>query len=309
MKQQTGTQQQTLYSRRLQESGMTFTLSVVLPVLCAAVLILIVGESEAREADWFLYLSYLLPQLCMAAAVAVYFKRTRQPFLETFRPCKWHYFVIAVLLQFGLLFSVSELNQLFIGFLQTLGYQVSESSSLPNLDGVMLLPALLVIALLPALVEETVFRGILVRNLDENGSGLAATLVISGILFSIIHASPEQTVYQFVCGVCFALIVVRSKSVLPTMLAHFLNNAVILILTSQGYETEWTFPSALNIALIVSSAVCFAGALGYLIFAGKRGNGKGKERIPKGFWLYACVGILACVVQWIAALIAGVGNV
>jgi len=306
-KKESSSERQTLYQKRLSESGMTFTLAAVLPVVLAAVIALVAGDAN-RETDWFRYLSYLAPQVCFAAAVAVYFKRTGQPFRDTYRVCNWRYFLVAVVLQFGLLFSLSELNGYFISFLQSLGYRPSEST-LPDLSGAHLILAIVVIALLPAVLEETVFRGLLVRNMVDGGWGLASVLIVSGAMFSLMHASPEQTIYQFICGVCFALVAVRSGSPLPTMLAHFLNNAVILVLNATGFGTTWNFSFGGKIGVMVLSAICFAVAVCWLAFAQKRGNKKGFSLGPKEFWLFAGVGILVCVVEWISVLITGFANV
>lgn len=297
--------QQTVFLRRLNESGMTFTLSAVMPIVLAAVLALVLSGIEgAAQTDWYRYLSYLLPQLCFAIALAVYFKRTKQPLKETYAGCKWQYFALAIALQFGLLFSLSELNGLFIGFLEGFGYHAGESA-LPNLDGGGIYLALLVIALLPAVMEETVFRGLLTRNMHAAQWGIVPTVLISGALFSIMHGSPEQTIYQFICGVCFALVAVRSGSVLPTIVSHFLNNAVVLILTATGYGESWNFSAGGNIAVLVLSALCFAGALGYLIFIDKNGNRRGGVKQSKEFWMFAGVGIVVCIVEWIGALVVG----
>lgn len=310
MKQQINSKQRQLpKQRRISESGMTFTLAAIFPVIAAAFVLFAIGESqEIQQEQWFRYVNYLVPQLCMLIAVLIFFKRTKISVKEMYRPCQPRYYLIAIALQFGLLFSVSALNDGFVSFLQSLGYQTS-GGQLPDLSGANIIPAILVIALIPALIEETVFRGILAHNLHESGWGLLGTIFISGFLFSIMHTSPEQTIYQFVCGVCFALVTIRARSIFPTMLAHFLNNAVIIILTAVGYGTSWNLSGAWNIVLMVLSAISFAGSMGILIFAERRGNdGKGQKG-TKEFWLYASIGIAVCLFEWISAMMTGFANV
>ena len=91
------------------------------------------------------------------------------------------------------------------------------------------------------------------------------------------------------------------------MLAHFCNNAVIILLTSSGYGAEggWTMPAGWNIGLIVSSAVCLAASLAYLIFFDRSNARKGGVRDGKKFFFAAAVGIAVCAVQWVAVLISG----
>ena len=132
-------------------------------------------------------------------------------------------------------------------------------------------------------------------------------MLISGALFSIFHGNPAQTLYQFVCGMCFALIALRAGSILPSMVAHFCNNAAILVLTATGYGVEggWTMPFGWSVGLIVSSAVCLAGTLVYLIFFDKRNARKGGVKNGTTFLFGAGVGIAVCAVQWIVVLVTG----
>ena len=296
---------------RLKESGVAFSLAALLPLVVSvllSVVVAIAGEG-ATASVWYRYLAYLLPQLCFAAAAAVYIRRTRHPFAELYQSAKPRYFVLAVLLQFGLLFSLGELNTLFISFLEKLGY-TSSASVLPPLEGGWLALTLLVVALLPAVFEETLFRGILARNMQGAGWGTAVTILVSGALFSLFHGRPEQTIYQFLCGCCFALIAVRAGSILPTVLSHLINNAAILILTATGYQTEggWTMPQGWHIGLIAAACAALAAVLLFLLLD-KSNAQKGGVRDGKQFFLGAGVGILVCAVLWISNLVTGLTGV
>ena len=288
---------------RLKESGITFSLAALLPVLFSLVLSLFAAAAGEgyEQAAWYRYLVYLLPQLCFAAAAAVYFRRSRHPFPAMYRGAKWYYYLIAVLMQFGLLFSLGELNTLFLSWLETLGY-TSSAGSLPPLEGGWLVLTLFVVALLPAVFGAALFRGILARNMHDAGWGTAVTVLLSGALFSLFHGRPEQTIYQFLCGCCFALIAVRSGSVLPTVLSHFLNNALILVLSALGLET---FSGTVGIVLIAVGAVFLASSLVFLIFFDKKTNRKGGAPRAGVFFLAAAVGLIICAVQWASMLLLG----
>lgn len=288
---------------RLKESGITFSLAALLPVLFSLVLSLFAAAAGEgyEQAAWYRYLVYLLPQLCFAAAAAVYFRRSRHPFPAMYRGAKWYYYLIAVLMQFGLLFSLGELNTLFLSWLEALGY-TSSAGSLPPLEGGWLVLTLFVVALLPAVFEETLFRGILARNMHDAGWGTAVTVLLSGALFSLFHGRPEQTIYQFLCGCCFALIAVRSGSVLPTVLSHFLNNALILVLSAFGLDA---FTGTPRLVLTVLSALCLAGTLIFLIFFDRKRGRKGGAPRAGVFFLAAAVGIVICAVQWVSMLLLG----
>lgn len=290
----------------MREAGITYSVSAVLPIVLSLFVVLIMqaaAGADYAQTQGYIYLSFLLPQVCFAAAAGIYFARTKAPLRTVYGGCKWYYFPIAVLLQFGLL-SLSELNGYFLEFLSRFGYTQSETA-LPDLTGWNLLPAMLVIAVLPAVFEETVFRGIIVGNFRASGWGTAATVLLSGAMFSLFHTNPAQTVYQFVCGVCFALMALRCGSIFPTVLSHFLNNALVLALASAGYSD---FPEPVKLPLYIVSGVCLAATLVYLIFFDKNNRGGKGMNGWKMFFLGAAAGLILCVVMWGSVFIAGLAK-
>ena len=305
-------------ARALREAGISYSLSAVLPVLLsllASLFILGLAKEGYEKQDWYLYLNYLLPQIAFAGVAIIYFLRSGVSLKHTYCGCKWYYFVLALVLQFGLFLSLSGLNSFFIQLLELLGYK-QQGMSLPPLGGWNLLPAILVIALLPAVCEETLMRGILSGQMNENGWSTAITVVVSGALFSLFHHNPEQTLYQFACGMCYTLIALRAGSILPTVCAHFCNNAVILTLQSvyaprfpdkPSFDIIDLLPTGWYIALVVLSALCLVGVLVYLIFFDKRHAQKGKTANGKLFLLAAAVGILVFAITWIMQLAVGFG--
>ena len=80
-------------------------------------------------------------------------------------------------------------------------------------------------AILPAIFEEFCHRGILLSGLENRGSELSA-VVLSALMFSLMHANPPQLVYAFFGGLVFGVVVIKTDSILPAICAHFANNAV-----------------------------------------------------------------------------------
>lgn len=299
--------------RALKEAGIAYSVSAVLPLLLSflfSIVLSLIGGNHETE-NWYLYCSFLLPQIGFAVTALLYFRRSRVSLKKTYCGCKWYYFLFAAAMQFGLIFSLNGLNGYFIEFLTLFGYQ-QQGISLPSLGGWNLLPAILVIAVLPALFEETLMRGILSRQMFENGWGIAVSVVVSGALFSLFHHNPEQTLYQFCCGMCYTLLVLRAGSVFPTMFAHFANNALTLILHSvyaPVYGENWSFPDIMPtgwfIAVLVLSALCLIGTVVFLVFFDKRNAQKGKIQHGSLFFFAAAIGIAVFAIEWIAYLIMG----
>lgn len=254
-----------------------------------------------QETDWYKYLSYGLYQAAYIVIVLAFtFLYKQKPREYGYRKTHWKYFVFAALLAFGLLFSLNWVNGMFVRLLSLIGYNAPESS-LPSLAGGGIVGVLVVVALLPAFLEETIFRGIILDGIKDVGT--VAACLLGGLLFSIFHQSPAQTIYQFICGAVFTLVTIRADSVWPAIFMHFANNAVIIFDAKYGFITNMS--GGAYIAVCVVSAAALLGTLAYLIFFDKRGNRK-KEGAIRPFILSALVGIVAAGVMWIAALISGI---
>ncbi len=79
-------------------------------------------------------------------------------------------------------------------------------------------------AIIPALVEELLFRGTICRVLTVYGKGTA--VVASAALFALMHSNVEQLFYTFVAGLLLGWLYVETKSLVFPMLLHFLNNGI-----------------------------------------------------------------------------------
>lgn len=79
-------------------------------------------------------------------------------------------------------------------------------------------------AVLPAIFEEFTHRGLLLDAFSEQSE--LSQVLLSGLLFSLMHTNIMQSLYAFVGGCIFAYLVIRSKSIYPAMILHFFNNAL-----------------------------------------------------------------------------------
>ena len=258
---------------------------------------------ELQTTDIYKYFSYLLYQVVyigvMLAFALIYKSRPRE---FGYRKVKARYFLIAVVLAFGLLFSLNWVNGWFVELLSLIGYTAPGDSTLPSLAGGGIVGVLFVVAVLPAFCEETIFRGIILDGVKDIGT--VAACLLGGLLFSIFHQNPTQTIYQFICGAAFTLLAIRADSVWPAILIHFINNAVIIF--DNRFEFLAKVSAGGSIAIYVVSAVCLIASLVYLIFFDKKTNRK-KEGPIRPFILPALVGIILCAVMWIANFATGLG--
>lgn len=84
------------------------------------------------------------------------------------------------------------------------------------------------IALLPALCEEMFCRGFLLSGLDKERRR-AFAIFGSAILFGVLHLDPSRLITTSCLGVLLAFVVIRSGSIYPAIVLHFLNNGTVAV--------------------------------------------------------------------------------
>ncbi|MBR7142635.1 MAG: CPBP family intramembrane metalloprotease [Clostridia bacterium] len=82
-------------------------------------------------------------------------------------------------------------------------------------------------AVLPAVLEELFFRGIVLRSLAPYGKALALT--VSSLAFGLIHCTVQQIPYAVAAGFCIGFFVLKYDNFRLGVTAHFINNATSVI--------------------------------------------------------------------------------
>jgi len=290
-------------------SGLTYSMTTFISVVLAFIFLMIItvgglAKEGYEEADWYLYCSYLLTPMAFALVAVFILRWSNTSWKQAVKEqkCKPKYFLIAVLLQIGLL-CLSELNAWFLELLSGIGYQ-DQPIQLPSMDGFGFVAVLFVIAVLPAVMEEVIFRGLLLKGMRVFGT--VGAILLNGALFALYHQNPAQTLYQFCCGAAFALVAYRAGSILPTILSHFINNALILTLTKFGIDT---FPTPIFTGIMIVSGACLILSLVWLIFLDKNKPemeaNLQKKSEKRRFWQFSAAGIALCALTWLSVLLSG----
>ena len=291
-------------------SGLTFSLATVGIIVASFLwmtILIIVGATQQEgyaQTDWYLYVSYVLTPIVFALVAGGLLHWTKTPLKRAWEGqlCPPKYYLIAVLLQVGL-FSLSQINNLFLEFLGNFGYQQTPIQ-IPSMEGFGFISVLFVIGVLPAIFEEILFRGFLLKGLRSFGE--VGAVLLCGGLFALFHQNPAQTLYQFCCGAAFAFVALKSGSILPTILSHFINNAIILTLTKFGIST---FDSLVGWIVFGVSVLCLIASM-VCLFMDKQPK---KEELSKEekqaervlFFKSSAVGIVICALIWLMTLFVG----
>ncbi|MDK2809184.1 MAG: protease family protein [Clostridiales bacterium] len=87
----------------------------------------------------------------------------------------------------------------------------------------------LVVAVVPAILEETVYRGVFYNAYRRQNIGMG--IILSGLIFGLMHMNFNQFIYAFVMGMIFALLVEVTDSIFGSMVVHATINGSSVLLS------------------------------------------------------------------------------
>ena len=127
--------------------------------------------------------------------------------------------------------------------LRELGYSYGQSS-MTSYPVWLFFINIVTACILPAICEETLHRGMLLKGLS--GYGMKKAIIISSLLFGLMHMNIEQFFYTTLIGLFLGLLTSRCDCIIPAMIVHFMNNFLSTFMqfssmNNLGVEGVFTF--------------------------------------------------------------------
>ena len=133
--------------------------------------------------------------------------------------------------------------------------------------------SLVVVALIPAICEEVLFRGFLLSSFKgKSKKSKIWAIIIVGILFGIMHLNFIRIVPTAMLGILFAYSALATKSIWTSVFMHFLNNgfSVCVLYLNENYlhipldtPVNYTMPqlSSIIMTVLIGGAFIYLGSL------------------------------------------------
>lgn len=197
------------------------------------------GEYAYSKA--FFYFSFILPQFLYPVLTAIVGCLIPIIGKFKFRDCVKRekvpavYFILCVFIFPGLSTIFSYISYAISYCLSLIGIPVMDvNSAIPVPDGIIeTLLLVFVMAVLPAICEELIYRGFLMSGISEYGQ--TGAIVVSSIAFGLMHATIQQIPFAFAIGLFLGYVFSRFRSIVLPIVLHFINNftaCVLMILQS-----------------------------------------------------------------------------
>lgn len=122
------------------------------------------------------------------------------------------------------------------------------------LDGISFVPGLLLMALLPAVCEELMYRGYMFTAF-KNKMSIPKAIIIVSLLFGISHMSMIKILPTALLGAALAYMIYKSGSVVTSALIHFLNNGFAVFTMYYGDKVSFLSDETMAVSTLVVMAV------------------------------------------------------
>ncbi len=87
--------------------------------------------------------------------------------------------------------------------------------------------AVLKVVIIAPIIEELIFRGVIMHGLMRNYSASTA-IFTSALMFALFHLNPWQLPATFVLGLLLGFLMVRKRNIILCILGHTINNGIAL---------------------------------------------------------------------------------
>jgi membrane protease YdiL (CAAX protease family) len=280
--------------------AITFTAMIVLYLFITLVGQLIVGAFAPFGTVTYTAICASLSSIAMLL-VCVYFIGVRkQPFKEVTGVKKFNaLYLFPAILMIGGMFSAfgfvnGQIANVFAGW----GLNVS-TITLPMDNAWHFVLYTFVLAILPAIVEEIFFRGLLLKCLS--GIKPFSRVLLISTCFALYHGNATQQLYQMIYGALLTLLAMRCGSAIPGMIVHFFNNFIVIAIEYFSINVN-----LINPMLIVSGFLMLGGAISLIFWVLRP---KEKPQVIGGealrFWVpYGLIGAFICHLTIILNLIS-----
>lgn len=199
--------------------------------------------------------------------IYLFYKPEEKEQVVAFRkPKSVEMFVLAIVAGLMVCFVGDIATSFFSGIVSAFG--VDFSSPDVELPGDTLGKILLVIesAVVPALVEEFALRGVILAPLRKYGDWFA--IVITSIIFALMHGNMIQIPFAFIAGLAFGYFRITTGTLWTPVIIHSLNNLSSVIFSL--YYTNHEDAGYLQF-FVINSAVIVAGTFALILFLKNKG--------------------------------------
>lgn len=113
---------------------------------------------------------------------------------------------------------------------------------------------LLSVVVLGPIIEELIFRGILI-NILKNPFGKITAVVLQAVFFGLWHRDPVQMVYTSIFGIFLGVVYLRTNKIRYPIYMHILNNLTNSLPEGPVFEDIYTASVIISLILVIPAVI------------------------------------------------------
>lgn len=220
----------------LKSSSKSFLASLFLPQILSLILIMgmymFYGKLEVlQRSRLYIIAITLIAQVGFALIYFWHMKKHEVPLIAKtktkFKNLSIKNVLVCVAISVIAIFGLVHFVGLFDGIWRAMGYEAGVSI-MPNSTFKWFLVNVVCCCIIPAIVEELLFRNLIYRGLK--GLGVLPAVLISAVMFMLVHLSMGSIVYPLIMGVVLALVLEKTGNILYCIIIHFCNNFIVKLI-------------------------------------------------------------------------------
>lgn len=118
--------------------------------------------------------------------------------------------------------------------------------------------AFMKVVVVAPIVEELIFRGVIMHGLMRNYSKFTA-IFFSGLLFALFHLNPWQFPATFVLGMILGWIMIRTRNILLCIGGHAINNLLVLLAITWAQQIKDSPLASLSVFTVLAVSLVLTG--------------------------------------------------
>ena len=214
----------------------------------SSLILKVIFQIDFMQKPWFLMIgnAIIFPSIIASFDFLVVRPKTGKSLNFNFSPTNFSTYLLIFPMMFGMMlvgeFVTSQIPTTGPFFGDFYKFFEGLMSNLVDDQTVMVITAVI----MAPIFEEIIFRGIMQKGMLNNGVEPWKAILLSSILFGLIHGNPWQFVGATLLGCVLGLVYYKTKSLLLPMLLHGFNNLCSAILIF--YTQKESFAEAFNVS-------------------------------------------------------------
>lgn len=193
------------------------------------------ADSILRDTGFLSFIIYIFLYLICIPLIALVYQKVKgnkvgiklsslykKPQKSGFWCFKW------IVISMGFTYIAAIISNIIFTIIESLTHTTLNEASFDFGDSVFgLIVTIIAPVIFAPIFEELLFRGVVLKNSEPMGQWFA--IIISGIIFGLWHENYPQFLFATVVGCFSAFILIKTRSIIPSMIMHFLVNTISTI--------------------------------------------------------------------------------